>query len=232
MTKKIVSFGDSFIFGSELENNDNGSSAWPGLIAQELGVQYETRAIPGCGNEAITRQIFEYFSNNDTHNVLAVINWTWGARWDCYLSPVEKWITLGLTCVPNKLTSYVSQGEAARIIDFYRDYPGNSTLWDKFRTLQTVYTAQQYLNSLNVTTVQTYMDQEIWDQEWHAPDYVKTLQELVKTPMMDFEGRTFLDWSYHNKFAVTDPGLHPLEDAHRAAADLWKNQYAQLLENK
>lgn len=232
MTKKIVSFGDSFIFGSELENNENGSCAWPGLIAQELGVQYETRAIPGCGNEAITRQIFEYFSNNDTRNVLAVINWTWGARWDCYLSLVEKWITLGLTCVPSKLTNYVSDVEAARIIDFYRDYPGNSTLWDKFRTLQTMYTAQQYLNSLNVTHVQTYMDSETWDQEWHAPDYIKTLQEMVKNPMLDFEGRTFLDWSYHNEFAVTELGLHPLEAAHRAAADLWKNQYAQLLEFK
>ena len=60
--KKIVSFGDSFVFGSELANNDNGSQAWAGLSAQRLEVDYETRAVPGCGNENISRQIFSYFS--------------------------------------------------------------------------------------------------------------------------------------------------------------------------
>jgi hypothetical protein len=229
MKTKIVSFGDSFIFGSELANNSNGHQAWPGLIAEELGVDYETCAIPGCGNEAITQQILTYFGNNPADNVLAVVNWTWGARWDFYLSVVEKWITLGLTCVPNKLTDYVSENEAERIINFYKDYPGNSTLWDKFRTLQTIYTTQQFLKQQGVTVIQTYMDYELWDQNWHAPDYIKTMQHLVKDPMQTFEGKTFLDWSYHNRFAVTKVGLHPLEQAHVAAKELWQNQYARAL---
>jgi hypothetical protein len=229
MKTKIVSFGDSFIFGSELENNDNGSQAWPGLIAQQLNLEYETCAIPGCGNESITRQIITYFSNNSCDNVLAVVNWTWAVRWDFYISTKEHWTTLGLTCVPSKLSEYVAESEAARIIDFYRDYPGNSTLWDKFRSLQTIYAAQQFLSLLGVTAIQTYMDAELWDQTWHAPDYIKMMQNLVKNPMKDFEGKTFLDWSYANEFPVTTPGLHPLESAHLAAADLWKNQYIKLL---
>jgi hypothetical protein len=226
---KIVSFGDSFIFGSELNNNKTGSQAWPGLIAQQLGLEYETCAIPGCGNESITRQILTYFSNNPSDNVLAVVNWTWGARWDFYVTDKEQWTTIGLTCVPSKLAEYVPESEAARIIDFYRSYPGNSTLWDKFRTLQTVYAAQQFLKKLNVVTIQTYMDSELWDQTWHAPDYIKTMQQLVKSPMQDFEGKTFLEWSYSRGFFVTEPGLHPLEDAHLAAAALWKDTYYQKL---
>ena len=229
MKTKIVSFGDSFIFGSELQNNQNGSQAWPGLIADQLGLEYETCAVPGCGNESITRQIFTYFSNNSADNVLAIVNWTWGTRWDFYMSHVENWTTLGLTCVPSKLSEYVTESEAARIIDFYRDYPGNSTLWDKFRTLQTIYAAQQFLAANKITVIQTYMDPEIWDQTWHAPDYIKTMQQLVKEPMLDFEGKTFLDWSYHNGFTVTDPGLHPLEAAHSAAAKLWKDRYYFML---
>jgi len=230
MKKKIVSFGDSFIFGSELKNNNDGTKAWPGLVAQRLGLNYETCAIPGCGNESITRQILTYFSINPSDNVLAVINWTWGTRWDFYIKQVERWTTLGLTCVPSKLTEYVSKSEGARIIEFYRDYPGNSTLWDKFRTLQTIYAAQQFLASKQVTVIQTYMDTELWDQTWHAPDYIKTMQKLVKDPMQDFEGKTFLDWSYFKEFPVTDPGLHPLESAHLAAADLWQNRYIQALD--
>ena len=73
------------------------------------------------------------------------------------------------------------------------------------------------------------MDPELWDQNWHAPDYIKTMQQLVKDPMQTFEGKTFLEWSYHNGFAVTDIGLHPLEEAHAAAKELWKDQYSQAL---
>lgn len=86
MTKKIVSFGDSFIFGSELQNNNDGSKAWPGLIANELECDYETFANPGCGNDNIAQQIYSYFSANSTDDTLAVINWTWATRWDFYIT--------------------------------------------------------------------------------------------------------------------------------------------------
>jgi hypothetical protein len=227
--KKIISFGDSFVFGSELVNNDDGSQAWTGLAAQRLGVDYETRAVPGCGNENISRQIFSYFSNNPCDNVLAVINWTWGSRWDFYIPGHEKWVTLGLTCVPSKLEPMVGFDEAEEILKFYNKYPGHSTLWDKWRTLQTIYATQQYLKSLNVTCIQTYMDYELWDKTWHAPDYIQTLQDLTKPQLENFEGQNFLDWSYKKGFTVTKTGLHPLEDAHQAACNLWVDIYGQAL---
>jgi hypothetical protein len=229
MTKKIVSFGDSFVFGSELKNNDYGDQAWVGLAANKLGVEYETLSVPGCGNENITRQILTYFSNNPSKDTLAVINWTWSARWDFYISDVETWTTLGLNCVPSRLAQYVPLSEAKKILEFYKNYPGNSTLWDKTRSLQTIYASQQYLKSLGVTNIQTFMDFEIMDQEWHAPDYIKTLQSLTKDSLTNFEGKSFLDWSYAHGFAVTDTGLHPLEDAHAAAKDLWISTYAKAL---
>lgn len=70
--KKIVSFGDSFVFGSELKNNPNGALAWPGLAANNLGVAYQTHAVPGCSNDHIARQIYSYFANNPTQDTLAV----------------------------------------------------------------------------------------------------------------------------------------------------------------
>jgi hypothetical protein len=229
MKTKIVSFGDSFVFGNELKNNQDGSQGWIGLSAQKLGVEYETLAIAGCGNESISRQILTYFSDNPSDNVLAVINWTWGARWDFYVPGRETWTTLGLSCVPSKLAPLVGIAEAEKVLEFYNKYPGHSTLWDKFRTLQTIYSSQQFLKNLNVTSIQTYMDAEMWDTTWHAPDYIKTLQDLTKEPLQTFEGLTFLDWSRHHGFTITDPGLHPLEDAHAAACDLWIDQYRQAL---
>ena len=55
---KIVSFGDSFIYGSELKNEVN--DAWPAIIAKKLNCQYETHAIPGCGNDRIAHQIYNF----------------------------------------------------------------------------------------------------------------------------------------------------------------------------
>lgn len=229
MKTKIVGFGDSFVFGSELAGNDDGHQSWIGLSAQRLGVEYETHAIPGCGNESIARQILTYFSNNASDDVVAVINWTWGARWDFYVPTVEQWTTLGLTCIPSKLEPMVGKQEAEKILEFYNKYPGHSTLWDKWRTLQAIYGTQQFLKSLNVPHIQTYMDYEIWDREWHAPDYIKTLQTLTEIDLKNFQGKNFVDWSRSKGFPVTDPGLHPLEKAHQAASDLWIDSYRQLL---
>jgi hypothetical protein len=229
MKTKIVSFGDSFVFGSELKNNEDGSQGWIGQAAQKIGVDYQTFAVPGCGNENISRQILSYFSNNSSDNVLAVINWTWGARWDFYISGAEIWTTLGLTCVPSKLAPMVGIPEAEKILDFYNRYPGNSNLWDKWRTLQTMYSTQQFMKSLGVDSIQTYMDYEMWDTTWHAPDYIRTLQNSTHPQLENFEGKNFLDWSRARGFAVTEPGLHPLEDAHAAACELWIERYRRAL---
>lgn len=229
MKTKIVSFGDSFIFGSELKDNINGDKSWVGQAATQLGVEYETLSVPGCGNENITKQILTYFSNNPSDNVLAVINWTWGARWDFYISEIEQWTTIGLSCVPSKLAPLVGLDEAEKVLEFYNKYTGRSILWDRFKTLQTIYNSQQFLKSLNVPSIQTYMDYEMWDTKWHAPDYIKTLQNLTKESLQNFEGQNFLDWSRKHGFQITDPWLHPLEDAHLAACELWIETYRQAL---
>lgn len=227
MKKKIVSFGDSFIFGSELSDNYKGQAAWPGLIAKDLGLDYETRAVPGCGNENIARQVLEYFSKNAHNDTLAVINWTWAIRYDFYMLPAESWVTLGPTCIPRKLDNIIPTSEAERVISFYQDYLGASTVWDRFRTLMPIYATQQYLVSKNIANVQTYMDYDIFDTEFHVPNYIQELQTLTRKMMQDWDGMNFLDWCKSKNFEITEPGWHPLEQAHREAAKFWKERYMQ-----
>jgi hypothetical protein len=229
MVKKIVSFGDSFVFGSELTNNNDGSLSWIGLIAKNLGQEYYTSAVPGCGNDHIARQIYTWFSNNVADNTLAVINWTWMNRWDFYIVEHETWITLGPTCVPEKLKNLVDQTQAEDMIEFYKTRANSSLLWNKFRNLQTIYAVQTYLKQKNISNIQTYMDYQLFDQQYHAPDYIKELQQLVKPDLQLFEGLNFVDWSKKKGFTVTDPGWHPLEDAHNAAAILWQDAYQKSL---
>ena len=225
---KIVSFGDSFVFGSELKNNHTGSQSWIGQAAKNLGADYQTLAVPGCGNDHIARQIYSYFSNNTANDTLAVINWTWMSRWDFYIVEHETWITLGPTCVPEKLKHLVAQTEAEDMIEFYQHRANSSLLWNKFRNLQTIYAVQSYLKSQNITSVQTYMDDQLFDTEYHAPYYVQQLQNLVWPEMQSFEGKNFVDWSRGHGYTITET-LHPLEDAHLAACELWQDTYNKYL---
>ena len=229
MSKKIIGFGDSFVFGTEQKNNNDGSLGWIGRAAKNIGVEYHTLAVPGCGNDHIARQIYTWFSNNSAEDTLAVINWTWMHRWDFYIVEHETWITLGPTCVPEKLKDLVSRTEAEDMIEFYKHRANSSILWNKFRNLQTMFAVQTYLKNKNIANVQTYMDYEFFSQQYHAPDYIRELQNLVAPDCQLFEGQNFIDWSYKNGFKVTEIGLHPLEDAHQAACDLWQQQYAHAL---
>lgn len=160
--KKIVSFGDSFIFGSELKKNHDGSKAWPGLIAKDLACDYETLAYPGCGNEAIARQIFSYFACHSTDQVLAIINWTWCSRWDFYSLENKKWFTLGPTCVPQKLDSLYAQHQAQQLVDLYKDYMADAQIWHQYRSLQAIVAVQSFLDRKAIKNVQTYMDRELF----------------------------------------------------------------------
>lgn len=160
--KKIVSFGDSFIFGNEQANNQDGSLGWPGRIAKSLDVDYTTMAVAGCGNEHIAQQVFSYFSLHSPQNVLAVINWTWSMRWDMNLMHKQSWITLGPTCVPDRLKSLISEQEAQKLIDFYQCYCANNVIWNQQRSLMAIYAVQSFLKQNNIACIQTYMDQSIW----------------------------------------------------------------------
>lgn len=226
---KIVSFGDSFVYGTELLDNHDGSKSWIGQASKKLGFDYITHAVPGCGNDHIARQIYSWFSNNSNQDTLAVINWTWMNRWDFYIVEHETWITLGPTCVPKKLKDLVDRTAAEDMIDFYQSRANSSILWNKFRNLQTIFAVQSYLKQKNIKSIQTYMDYELFSKQWHAPDYVQVLQDLIQPELVLFEGKNFVDWSHSCGFSVTDPGMHPLEDAHQAACDLWANRYASAI---
>jgi len=164
VSKKIVSFGDSFILGSELVDNDFGQRAWPGLIASQLGVEYETCAVVGCGNESIARQIYTYFSKNTNKNTLAVVNWTWGMRWDFFITRTNTWVTLGPTCAPEKLYQHLDHNEAEHLIEFYKSYTGLGDAWNQYRSLQAIFAAQQFLKINQITVIQTYMDQSLFSK--------------------------------------------------------------------
>jgi hypothetical protein len=85
-------------------------------------------------------------------------------------------------------------------------------------TLANIKLAIDTLNQKSIPFVMTYMDQLMYNQQWHTTPAVKTLQEHTQPHMTQFDGQNFLEWSRQHKFAISD-AWHPLEQAHRVAAD-------------
>jgi hypothetical protein len=59
------------------------------------------------------------------------------------------------------------------------------------------------------------------------PDYIQTMQKLTWDQLKSFDGLDFLSWSRQHGHKITEL-LHPLESAHKAAADYWMDTYRLL----
>jgi hypothetical protein len=221
----IKSFGCSFIYGSDLEDANievtdfvtgfvPSHLTWPALISKTLNLKYDCYALPGQGNFKIYSDILaNSYCNEDS---IFIINWTWIDRFD-YVDLQGYWKTL-------------RPAEENYEQKFYYRHL-HSQLCDMIFDASYIVSAAEHLRSLNCPFIMTYMDYNLTtpiDPTWHDPRYLEILQEKLQKILVNFDGKNFLDWSRHNKFEIS-PNWHPLETAHRAAADFWLPAVNQLL---
>ena len=220
----LKSFGCSFIFGCEL--SDDGKNGlyvagsrltWPALLANHLKYTYQPYARPGSGNLQIMERVLNQTS--DIEPALYGIGWTGidrfdyvsktASNWPADLSnPWNGWGTGWETIMPTDETN-VSK-------TYYRDL--HSEYRDKLTTLLAVRTAIDVLKSKNLPFIMTYIDELMFDTQWHSTPAVLELQEYIRPHMTRFDGQNFLDWSKKNNYPISTSG-HPLEAAHQAASD-------------
>lgn len=216
----VKSFGCSFVFGSDLSDNVqsiNQSSpselTWCAHLARSLGHDYKCYARPGSGNLQILENILNQLDSSDQNDVF-VIGWTWIDRFDYYFSdfstntPLLPWSTL----TPSQ-TDHTAQ-------IYYRDL--HSEYQDKLTNLSYIKLAIDTLQQNKISFIMTYMDELMFDQQWHVSPAIKHLQEYIQPWMTKFDGKTFLDWSRSQGYAES-AGWHPLEQAHLAGFGLIKN---------
>lgn len=203
---KIVSIGDSFFYGTDLEdcNHSPSQHTWPALIARQLHLSYHCLARPGVGNVSILQQIISGLLEHG-RDAVYLINWSWIDRFD-YIDFVDNtWHT-----------TRPSQADSIKDPVYYKNF--HSELMDKFSTLNSISHAVELLKGHRY--IMTYMDKLILDGHWHAPNYVRYLQHRVRSHLHDFSGATFLEWSRLNGHPESSH-WHPLESAHQAAAIYW-----------
>ena len=253
---KIVSFGDSFIFGCEIPENYDGSAGWPGIAARKLNLNFECKASPGSSNSSICRRILDYYSDDNNLDDLAVINWTWTHRWSYFVNQNnwDTWISFGPSIKESPFLelqeinnldlkmqtmsdSFKEKNRQNIPIDYqkkleeaYIEYISDNEMMNKFNSLQSIYCATAFLLNKGIKFVQTNMDSELFDTRWFCDGYIQELQNFILLNMYSFDELNFLDWSKKYKFEITEPGWHPLEDAHNAAVEYWLPTYKKLLD--
>jgi hypothetical protein len=142
---------------------------------------------------------------------LFVIGWTWIDRFDYYpVNPGTPGRSPWRTIMP------IDTDKLAQV--YYRDL--HSEYLDKFTCLSYIKLAVDTLNQKGIKFIMTYMDDLLFDQRWHKHNTLSVidLQKYVKPFMYTFEDKTFLNWSRANNYPETK-AWHPLEEAHRAAAN-------------
>jgi hypothetical protein len=215
---KLKSFGCSFIFGSELADDGrelpvptSSNFTWPAYLARHLGYDYQCYARPGSGNLQIAERVLSHAVDHDSS--LFVVGWSWIDRFDYTNSIISN------NPVASKWNNWrtIMPIDKTPLAKTY--YQGLHTEYrDKLTTLMSIRLVIDTLRQKNIPFVMTYMDDLIFDQQWHVTPAVLDLQAYVKPYMTRFDNLNFLDWSKKNGYPITKIG-HPLEQAHKAAGD-------------
>ena len=210
----LKSFGCSFIFGSELHDDGyNGPCAtpsqhtWPALLARDLEYDYQCHARPGSGNLQILERLLNQLANEPLD--LCVIGWTWIDRFDYNDARNDQWKTITPTDTDNCAEFY------------YRNL--HSQYRDKFTSLTAIKMAIDELNKQQTKFIMTYMDELLFETEWHCTPAIAQLQKEIRPYLNNFDGDNFLEWSRKKGFPIGTRGKHPLEQAHQAAFELIKS---------
>ena len=221
----LKSFGCSFIFGSELHDDGSDSDSarysqftWPALLAKDLGYSYDCLARPGIGNLRILENILSQLV--DPAPAVYVIGWTWIDRFDYTIPAVGKFNRRdSIAC---DVWKTIMPGHTDNNTElYYRNL--HSQFRDKLESLTYIKTAIDALKEKNVPFIMTYMDELLFETQWHCTPAIEYLQESIRPYLCNFDGDNFLEWSRKKGFPIGTRGKHPLEQAHQSAFELIKS---------
>jgi hypothetical protein len=211
---KIKSFGCSFTYGSDLADcTDQCHSrlTWPAQMAEKFDLAYECHAWPGIGNLQIMNRVLQQISEPEPS--VFVINWTWLDRFD-YMHPVhESFLTLR------------PDGNLPEHQLYYKHF------YNQYHTVLTngawIMAVILLLKARNIKFLMTCMDPillETINPGWQDPRSVTVLQDQIGPHVSWFGSKSFLEWSRSQGYPESER-WHPLEQAHRAAADYMINVF-------
>ena len=230
-------------------------STYTALTAQELGMEYRCVAYPGYSNGSIRRTVMNACETIQDIG-LVFVTWSFPSRYEFRFSydTGERWgnwynITPWSTVNdveeirrefrqddPVILQNHIKHLERSKrlgITDFAKSYYancGSNEYWSAYSSLLDVVMLQQYLQIKQIPYIFSLVDECLLNNSKKYRD--ESMQTLIKQLSMDdwilFPGdRGFYTWARDEEYPIG--ATHPLEDAHKDAAKLFKEKVNELV---
>lgn len=185
----VVAGGDSFVYGSELQdctNNSPSASTFTAILSKDY--EYQCVAYPGFGNDSIARTVINQCEQLDKTNLKVIVSWTFPGRYEFRFnyntqnknSPwytITPWTSIkNLSEVTDKFVNQIDSvikdhEQATRVSNetgmaefadtFYR-HVGSSECWEIYSSLKEILYLQNYLKLNRIPYLFTCADDSIF----------------------------------------------------------------------
>jgi hypothetical protein len=254
----IVAAGDSFVYGSELQSPNNTFTAllgatecvaWPGFgndaIARTTVARCEQGGVTGVIVSWTFPSRYEFRFNYNTgqrNSPWYTINsWTVEQDFDNIKSQFQ---TENETILQHQIEN-IKRAQTTGVADFaktFYQHVGSSEYWEIYSSLKEIVYLQNYLKANNIPYLFTCADNSIL-YNYTVGNSDSTIAGLVGQIRRDSDNwfwfpagtkadetcdpRGFYQWALENKYPIGT--THPLEAAHRDAANLMKDKFNELV---
>lgn len=254
----LVAGGDSFIWGSELQDclhagpNGHSHNTFTALLAQQYDLDYVCAAYPGNSNSAIARSIMTACERFESQDKFVIVSWTFPHRFEFRFmhndnSGESSWHSINSWQADGTLDKdygeKINSKEVCNFAKIFFNSVANNEYYEQYFYLKEILFLQLYLKNKNIPYLFTTAHNESYQHinyDRHASD--KDLNSLYN--QIDWHNwyffpggkgadqtespRGFYQWAVESKYKIA-PQKHPIEDAHKDAAELIKEKFNEVV---
>ncbi len=200
---KLLTVGDSFTYGEELADL---TSAWPNLLATQLGYNLTNLAKPGSGNTRMVRHCIEQVNDYD----LVIIAWSHFARFELADEHGFYDIWPGASKAPHKEYS----PWRCEVVDYFNHHYNDDYLYRQY--LLNIILIQNFFKANNkfYLMLDSFGNHQVNNR--NADTNRDLLDQIDGRFYVGWPNATMMEWAYKTP---TGPRGHFLELGHQKVAD-------------
>ena len=249
----LVAGGDSFVFGTELDDQVRGiysKSTFPALLAKTSGMHYSCVAVPGASNSEISRHVVNYCETHKDIPKAVLVSWTFPNRYefnfaDTGWTSINVWNLQDEDTIKQQIKTYsqktiddqvktnnsLKTSGNYRFIDEFYKRVGATEFWEIFTSLKEIVYLQNYLDINQIPYLFTFADNSLLFNYTIDKKLVDIESLYGQTNLDKFymfpNSKGFYQWALENKYPIG--ATHPLEAAHADAAILMRDKFNEMV---
>jgi lysophospholipase L1-like esterase len=198
---KLLTVGDSFTYGEELNNL---TDSWPNILANRIQYKLTNLSKPGGGNSSMVRHCIEQINNYD----MVIIAWSHYAR----IEFADEYGVYDIWpgCCGLAFSNQIKYRK--ELINYIDKHHNDSYLYQQY--LCNIILLQSYLKSNQKRYIM--LDSFGNNQTSERKNYTNLTEQIDKTYFVGWPSKSMMEWTYG---CPQGPNGHFLEQGHQRVAD-------------